>query len=224
MEELGQSYGYILYRSTVSGPRDEKDIRFDEMHDRAQVFVDGELRGVYQRWEEPALTKNPAMIGPGKGESVTVDVLVENMGRVNYGPMLRDRKGTRGIRLGSVHHFGWNMYPLDMEDLSGLAFTALDEKIAAHPSFVRGTLEIEGTPADTFIRLDGFKKGFVKINGINIGRYFNEAGPQKTLYVPAPFLKEGKNEILVFESDGITDPTVTFLDTPDLGELENIYK
>ena len=104
-----------------------------------------------------------------------------------------------------------------MEDLSALEFGPLQEKIATHPSFVRGTLEIEGAPADTFIRLDGFKKGFVKINGINIGRYFNEAGPQKTLYVPAPFLKEGKNEILVFDSDGIVDPIVTFVDTPDLG-------
>ncbi len=217
MEELGQSYGYILYRSELYGPRDEKDVRFDDMHDRAQVFVDGELRGVYQRWEEPKLTESPAFIALGKGESATVDVLVENMGRVNYGPMLRDRKGTRGIRLGSIHHFGWNMYPLDMEDLSVLEFGPLQEKIATHPSFVRGTLEIEGKPADTFVRLDGFKKGFVKINGINVGRYFNEAGPQKTLYVPAPFLKEGKNEIVVFESDGIADPVVTFVDTPDLG-------
>ncbi len=216
MEELGQNYGYILYRSQIHGPRDEKDMRFDDVHDRAQVFVDGEPRAIYQRWTSP-MSDAPLYLPLEVGETVTVDVLIENMGRVNYGPRLRDRKGTSSIRLGSTQHLGWNMYPLDMEDLSALVFTSLDEKIATHPSFVRGTLEIEDKPADTFIRLDGFKKGFVKINGINIGRYFNEAGPQKTLYVPAPFLKEGKNEIVVFESDGITDPVVTFVDTPDLG-------
>ena len=77
--------------------------------------------------------------------------------------------------------------------------------------------EVAVTPADTFIRLDGFKKGFVKINGFNLGRYFNLAGPQKTLYVPAPILKKGVNEILVFESDGTDSLTVEFFDKPDLG-------
>jgi len=223
MEDLGQNYGYILYRSELQGPRCDWELELDTVHDRAQVFVDGEPKAVYQRWDTPRCA-NPVKLPLAKGEKATMDILVENMGRVNYGHKLRDKKGVQGIRFWRQLHLGWSMYPLDMEDLSALAFGPLDEKIATHPSFVRGTLEIEGTPADTFIRLDGFKKGFVKINGINIGRYFNEAGPQKTLYVPAPFLKTGKNEILVFDSDGICDPVVTFVDTPDLGEMENIYK
>jgi beta-galactosidase len=64
--------------------------------------------------------------------------------------------------------------------------------------------------------LDGFTKGFVTVNGFNIGRYFNPSGPQKTLYVPAPLLKQGDNEIVVFESDSYTAPTVQFVDTPEL--------
>ena len=79
-----------------------------------------------------------------------------------------------------------------------------------------GELNIEGKPADTFLRLDGFKKGFVTINGFNLGRYW-EIGPTKTLYVPAPMLKEGKNEIIVFESDGTATATVEFFAKPDLG-------
>ena len=71
--------------------------------------------------------------------------------------------------------------------------------------------------ADTFVYLDGFKKGNVFINGFNIGRYFNLAGPQRTLYVPAPILKEGDNEIVVFESDTTSSCVVEFFDTPDLG-------
>jgi beta-galactosidase len=85
------------------------------------------------------------------------------------------------------------------------------------PAFYRGVLNIEGKPADTFIRLDGFEKGFVKVNGFNIGRYFNSAGPQKTLYVPAPLLLEGGNEIVIFESDRCDVPRVIFTDVPELG-------
>jgi beta-galactosidase len=83
--------------------------------------------------------------------------------------------------------------------------------------FLKGNLEIPGTPADTFLRLDGFTKGFVTINGFNIGRYFNSAGPQRTLYIPAPLLKTGKNEVIVFETDGFAQPVLTFVDAPDLG-------
>ena len=185
------------------------------MGERISALVDGELQGVYQRWDTPHCA-NPVKLPLAKGEKATLDVLVENMGRVNYGHKIRDKKGVQGIRFWRQLHLGWAMYPLDMEDLSGLVYGPIDEKIATHPSFVRGTLEIEGTPADTFIRLDGFKKGFVKVNGINIGRYFNEAGPQKTLYLPAPLLHTGDNEIVVFESDGYTDPVITFTDTPEL--------
>lgn len=67
------------------------------------------------------------------------------------------------------------------------------------------------------MRLDGFTKGIVFVNGFNIGRYYNPAGPQKTLYVPAPMLKKGDNEIVVFETDHSDRSFVTFLDKPDLG-------
>ena len=105
-----------------------------------------------------------------------------------------------------------------MEDeLDRLEFKALTDSTVSGPTFLRGFLDIEDEPSDTFLRLAGFNKGFVKINGVNIGRYFNEAGPQRTLFVPAPFLKSGKNEILVFESDGSDSLNVEFLSEPDLG-------
>ena len=55
------------------------------------------------------------------------------------------------------------------------------------------------------------------VNGHNLGRYFNPAGPQKTLYLPAPFLKKGDNEIIVFESDLTDSHFVEFTSEPDLG-------
>ena len=84
------------------------------------------------------------------------------------------------------------------------------------PVFLRGTLEIVGEPCDTFVRLDGFHKGFVVVNGFNIGRFYNDAGPQKTLYLPAPFLRAGRNEIIVFESDETSSNIITLTDTPVL--------
>ena len=116
---------------------------------------------------------------------------------------------------------GWDMYPLPMEDeLNALRFDPIvNNRPIAGPIFLRGTLTVKGQPKDTFLRLDGFTKGFVKVNGTNIGRYFNPAGPQKTLYVPAPFLKEGDNEILIFESDRTESLSVEFVDVPDLGQV-----
>ena len=220
MEDLGQSYGYTLYRSTLKGPHEEGGLVVENVHDRAQIFFDGKLQGIYTRWAPPK-AEELVPVNLGKGDSVRLDILVENMGRVNYGPKIRDRKGINAVRLGYAaiqRHFGWDMYSLPMEDeLAKLTFLPVEKESYANPTFFRGTLNITDTPADTFIRLDGFHKGFVKINGFNLGRYFNDAGPQKTLFVPAPVLKMGANEILVFESDGTESLTVTFTDTPDLG-------
>ena len=220
MEEIDQSYGYILYRSTLRGSYEEGGLVIEDIHDRAQIFLDGEPKAVYTRWAPPAKEERYQLKLDGQ-KDVCLDILVENMGRVNYGPKIRDRKGISGVRFGYEgiqRQFGWDMYALPMEgELAGLAFAPATEKSYGMPTFFRGTLDIAGEPCDTFIRLDGFRKGFVKVNGINIGRYFNEAGPQKTLFVPAPFLRSGANEILVFESDGTDSLTVEFFAEPDLG-------
>ena len=217
MEELGQNYGYTLYRSTLRGPREPRELIVEDIHDRVQIFVDGEKKATYCRWAPPAEGER-LVLELGRDDAVRLDLLVENMGRVNYGQQMRDRKGISAVCLGVQYHFGWDHYCLPMEkELDALAFRQLEGGAVQAPTFLRGTFDIDGAPADTFLRLDGFHKGFVKINGINIGRYFNDAGPQKTLFVPAPFLKAGKNEILVFESDGVESLAVEFVAEPDLG-------
>ena len=216
MEEIGQDFGYILYRTTLVGPFEERPLIFGKVHDRAIVFLNGKRIGLKER----SRVDEEIRIALGFGETATLEILVENMGRVNYGTKLLDRKGILdGIRLGQRFHFGWEMYPLTMEDLSALSYTASDTGRAGEPTFLRGNLRIEGTPKDTFVRFDGFTKGFCTVNGFNIGRYFNPAGPQKTLYVPAPLLREGDNEIVVFESDGYETPVIEFTDTPDLNAI-----
>ncbi len=216
IEEIGQNFGYVLYRATIKGPKNRGKLMADVVHDRAQIFVNGEKKATWERWDKEGMENARVVLGPGVGEEAALDILVENMGRVNYGPKLRDRKGIHGVRLAYQHHFGWQMYPLEMKDLSGLRFAPAAVN-AQKPTFLRGYLSIDGTPADTFLKLEGFTKGFVMVNGHHIGRYFNPAGPQKTLYVPAPFLKSGKNEILVFESDAYEHNTVEFMAVPELG-------
>ena len=215
MEDIGQDFGYVLYRATIKGHFNDWPLKIDSVHDRAQIFVNGEYKQTYMRNVELEDSER-VRIPLGYQQTAQLDILVENMGRVNYGRKLRDKKGAVGMRFNNQHHFGWDMYPLPMNNLDKVDFKPLEEGEINTPTFLRGYLEIDGKPADTFIRLDGFKKGFVTVNGFNLGRYW-EIGPAKTLYVPAPVLKEGKNEIIVFESDGTTSTTVEFFAKPDLG-------
>ncbi len=212
MEQLDQDFGYILYSTEVEGPIEPNDLIFTQLHDRAHIFLDGKRVGIRER----SRRMDEIKLGLAAGEKVRLDILVENMGRVNYGPKLFDQKGiVGGIRIERRFHFGWDHYCLPMEDLSQLHWQ--DSLKADAPAFYKGTLKIDGTPCDTFVELPDFEKGFCMVNGFNIGRYYNSAGPQKTLYVPAPILRQGDNEIIVFETDGCKLPAVTFRDTPDLG-------
>ena len=214
-ESIGQNFGFTVYSTVVKGPREEMQLRADAIHDRAVVFMDGLPKGTFER----SRRADKVTVELGREESVKMDILVENMGRINYGPEMRDRKGMVGIRFGQQNHYGWDMYPLTMEpeQLAKIPFRAKSGEGIEKSSFLRGTLVIEGEPRDTFIRLDGFHHGFVAVNGFNLGRYYNDAGPQKTLYCPAPMLREGGNEIIVFEMDTCDRNEIEFTDTPDLG-------
>jgi len=208
MEEIGQDFGYILYRTILRGPFTELELNA-EIHDRAIFFLDGKRIGIKER----SRRDDKIVLSMMRGEEAVLDILVENMGRVNYGPKLLDRKGIiGGVRFKQQFHFGWDMYPLTMDDLSGIEYPSVAEKDM--PAFYRGTLKIDEETCDTFVSLEGFTKGFVVINGFNLGRYYNPAGPQKSLYVPAPVLHRGDNEIVVFESDGCEEPVVEFHDAP----------
>lgn len=211
-EDIGQYYGFTLYSTVVDGPRNEAEIKFDAVHDRAVVFIDGKYKGYYERSRKG----EPVSFSLKKGENCRIDILCENMGRVNYGPKIMDRKGIKGVRFNLQYHFGWDMYPLPLDNISELKYKSENGAVDV-ASFLKGTLVIDGEPKDTFVRLDGFTKGVVLVNGFNIGRYFNTAGPQKTLYVPAPMLKSGENEIVVFETDRADRSCIIFTDKPDLG-------
>lgn len=206
MEEYGIGYGYIAYRTVLNRDYRDAKLSFESLGDRAQVLVNGKLQGIAYLNDSLEVTVNAK-----KGDVLTI--LVENMGRANFGPKMMRKKGLPGrVLLGGKIHFSWDVYPLPMTDLSGLSFGG-DE--AEAPAFYEGAFTVE-EPADTFLRTDSFKKGFVVLNGFNLGRYW-EVGPQKTLYVPGSLLKKGENTLLLFESDGRKgEAEVEFVDRPEL--------
>lgn len=208
MEHFDQDYGYILYRNNIEGPRENLDFRITEVRDRAQIFVDGKELGIYSRDEKQEIAF------PVPEEGVLLDVLVENMGRINYGGKIKDYKGiTEGISLAGCFTFGYDIYNLDMKDLSKLKF--MDIQKTEKPSFYKATFEVDET-ADTFLKFEYLTKGFIVINGFNIGRYWN-AGPQETLFVPKGILKKGLNDIVIFEQHSVKGIVVEFVDKDILG-------
>ena len=211
MEKLNQGYGFILYRTRLRGPREGLPLVLDGLHDRAHVFVNGELLGIQYRNDKQPLPRIPV---PAEGADLAV--LVENMGRVNYGQNLIDRKGIDGaIRLGQSFVYHWEALTLPLDNLDKVKFGPMKE-FTGRPQLLKGKFTIDGEPKDTFVRMDGFKKGVIFVNGINLSRYW-EVGPQKTAYLPAPFLKAGENEMIVLELDGRTSDCAVLTDTPDLG-------
>jgi len=216
MERLGQAYGFLWYETDLSGPRENCEIVVQEVRDRASIYLDGRFVGVVERWG------NDSVVADIPAGGAKLGILVENTGRVNYGSKLRDVKGiTEGVKAGArlYNHFlfHWEIRSLPLDDLSGLVFESCGESASRRnePAFYRGTFEVD-EPADTFLKLEGWSKGVAYVNGFNLGRYW-EKGPQKTLYVPAPLLRKGVNELVLFELHGTDDPTATLQDIPELG-------
>jgi beta-galactosidase len=210
MEELGQAYGFILYRTTVQGPL-TGTLTLHELRDYAVVLVNGKRAGLLDRRRGgKGLSLNlPA-------GSVTLDLLVENGGRINYGPLLTEnKKGITGsVRLGETELKGWEIYPLPLERVDRLRF---DGRETDGPTFRRGTFSVENV-GDTFLDLRGWTKGVVWINGHNLGRFW-QIGPQQTLYVPGPWLRRGANQLVVLDLAPSGQKSVEGLDEPVLSEL-----
>jgi beta-galactosidase len=218
MEALGQSYGYILYRRHLPGPvKGELTVR--ELRDYGEVFVDHRFAGALDR----RLGQNSLPI-QGTRSDATIDILVENTGRINFTKMLRtERKGiTESVTLDGREIHGWEMYPLPMNDPRSVHFGPRPQNSAKNgpangPAFYRGTFQLSET-GDTFLDTRALGKGAAWINGHALGRFWS-IGPQQTLYVPGPWLRKRENEIIVFDLEGRANPHVKGLARPILDEL-----
>ncbi len=206
MEQLNQDYGFIMYTTYIKAPREEGKLYIQDVRDRALVFLDDNYIGVIERWDNKQFIQLSNIQAGAK-----LSILVENMGRVNYGPYLCDPKGiTQGVRIDNQFLFDWEIYSIPLDDLSQIKFEKNSH--LRQPCFHKGSFYVEDR-GDCFLNFSGWEKGVAFINGFNLGRYWS-VGPQKTLYIPAPILKEKQiNEIILFELHGSNTDIVSIQDT-----------
>lgn len=211
MEKCGQNYGYILYSTSLKWEKGVEKIRLWGANDRAHIFVD--QKHALTLYDRELLKEAELREEFHQGEQL--DILVENMGRVNFGPLMEhQRKGIGDcVQINGHKHYDWTMYPLPLEHVEQIDFTK--GYTGKGPGFYKFELFAEET-GDTFLELEGWGKGCVFVNGFHIGRFW-EIGPQKRLYIPAPLLHQGNNEIIVFETEGKMKNKIVFYDEPDIG-------
>ena len=228
-EELGQAYGFVLYSTRVEYTDDKpRALTIENLRDRATIYIDGKYCGCYMRDRkcEPVKFTVPK-------EGVKIDILVENMGRVNYGNRIAEEyKGLCGlVKLdvvegdGSLYRWdytcksGWTNYslPLNGGDMNKIDYSKHAKE--GRPTVYEG--EFEAIPGvDTFINPDGWGKGCIFVNGFNIGRYWS-VGPQKTLYVPGELIRK-KNTVHVLElHKPNADVTMRCDAVPSLDEIKS---
>lgn len=216
MEKLGQSTGYLLYRTEVENDKaDEERFRLIDGRDRAHFFIN----------EKHIATQYQAEIGEDimhqlEDGTNQLDVLMENMGRVNYGHKLladTQRKGLRQGVMADLHFLtGWKQYCLPLDNVEAIDFSG--EWKEGIPAFYRYEVELERLE-DTYLDLAEFGKGVAFINGVNLGRFWN-VGPILSLYIPKGFLKEGKNEIIIFETEGQAAETINLVKQHHYKQME----
>ncbi len=193
-EDLDQGYGYVLYRTKISNAAGAL-LKINKLRDYAVVLVDGKRIATLDRRDG----QDSVML---TNAGATLDILVENGGRINYGRQILDnRKGiTESVTLGDNELTGWEMFKLPFDKVPKLKAKLAS---ATAPFVARGVFELSQI-GDTFLDFRGWGKGIVFVNGHNLGRYWH-IGPQQTLYCPGVWLKKGRNEIAIFEQikDGI---------------------
>ncbi|XP_019645342.1 PREDICTED: beta-galactosidase-1-like protein 2 [Branchiostoma belcheri] len=240
----GQSYGYILYRHKLTHtPATESVTLKCDVRDRAQIFVNGKESGMLN-WRVGEITLS------GFKENDILDILVENQGRVNFAQtmdgvkkfllesvtgvnrgdaLLDQRKGLVGeVLLNTDPLETWEIFPLELKPEFQTRLVEspdwkelTDAAEIPFPSFHLINFSIPEDPKDTFLDMKkGWGKGVAILNGFNLGRYWH-IGPQETLYVPAPFLKQGDNQLLLFEQH-VPYKEVFFTDTPRLGKEKEV--
>jgi beta-galactosidase len=189
MEDMDQSYGYVLYRTRLEAGAGG-ELKLEGLHDYAQVYLDQKLMGTLDRRLATSQLKLPATAGPA-----TLDILVENSGRVNFTSVIRgERKGIIGnVTLAGKEPKHWQIFPIPMDNLNKLHYLFGP---CEGPCFHRTTLMAVIT--DTYLDTTGLHKGMVWINQRPLGRFWS-VGPQHTLFVPAPWLHRGSNEIVFFD-------------------------
>ena len=211
-EALDQGYGYVLYRKKFTQPITGK-LQIPGLRDYATIYVNGKYVGKLNRmYNEYEMDIKIPFNG-------TLEILVENMGRINYGAkMTKNKKGI--IKAVSINDYeisgGWEMYKAPFD--SAPALSNEQEIKNGLPVLYSGNFDLEEI-GDTFLDMQKWGKGIVFVNGHHLGRYW-KVGPQQTLYLPGCWLKEKGNTITILEQLN-EDPksTISGLEKPILDSL-----
>ena len=227
MEEYNQGFGSILYRTTLPELKSPATLTVNDAHDYAQVFVDGKYIGKLDRRNGEKQLVLPACV---KGSRL--DILVEAMGRINFGRAIKDFKGiTKNVELSmDINGYpfvcdlkNWEVFNIEdtYEFYQGMKFQpieSLTDRLGQRiPGVYRAKFQVK-KPSDTFLNFETWGKGLVYVNGYALGRIW-EIGPQQTLYVPGCWLKKGENEIVVFDIVGPKEAKSEGLSEPLLDQL-----
>ena len=218
-DDLEHDRGLVLFSTTLSGESPGSGVlAFDEVRDRAWVFLDGSPVGVLARDSHENAIVLPQMNGE-------LSILVEDQGRVNYGQRLGEAKGLiGGARLDGRAVGDWTVTPIDLDAVPGVAGVAGGAAAeagtsSAGPVIARAEFTLDAEVDGLFLGAGRWGKGFVWVNGFLLGRYWRR-GPQRTLYVPGPALHVGVNEIVVLELEVLAEARAVFLARPELGHTE----
>lgn len=251
MESVGQMFGFLLYVTEYAAKDNDNGsiLSIPKVHDRAQVLISCSSEhnggrptyvGAIERWSNQRL----ALPNAKCVSNINLFILVENMGRLNYGPYIFDSKGIlSSVYLDGTILYKWKMYKIPLANLNDTPRTnpilealhsgfidvtarkrlkekssrILNTHLSKEPAFYTGQFYIDkGQVKDTFISLNGWGKGIVTVNNFNIGRFWPSVGPQCNLYVPAPILRPGENVVVIFELESPNpELVISSVDRPD---------
>ncbi len=211
MEHYGQNSGLILYSTTLKGNYRDTDLVGFGVHDIAYIYINGELKGTYDRTKlkgKALYDENFSVTIPEFNGECKVDILVQALGRVNYARRIYDRKGIDEIYLGGQAIVDWDIYSMELDVAPEIPYS---KKHSEYPAFLKGTFKSD-SKTDTFVDMRGFSNAVVYVNGFNLGRFLKR-GPQYTLYLPGTLLKE-ENEIVVLELENTKKKSIKLIDHP----------
>lgn len=217
MEDLNQGFGAIVYETSI--PAGNKALlQFQDVHDFALVYIDEKPVGTIDRRKGNFTLELPARARPAK-----LKILLDAMGRVNYGGLMHDRKGIHGpvvLKEGRQEKIlnNWKHYPVPLGEKNMLVqYKPLSGPVKPGAAFYKARFMVTD-PNDTYLDMRSWNRGLVWINGICLGRFWN-IGPTQTMYLPGCWLKKGENELVVFDLLGVNNPQVRGLENPILDSL-----
>ncbi|KAI4488944.1 hypothetical protein M0804_004442 [Polistes exclamans] len=215
-EQLGLPHWLVLYETNIPSNVQDPMVLNAITKDRALVYVDDQLAGTLSR------TKNINFLSLTSPYSQRLKILVENQGHLNYGNQIHDFKGIFNVSISGIPLSLWNITGFRLNNLNGLnsfkTKTIESGILRKGPVILRSYFQITGLPLDTYLDTTGWGKGVAYVNGYNLGRYWPLAGPQMTLYVPAPFLLSGRNVLEVLELEYLPNTRkMRFQNVPNLG-------